>query len=469
MKPVLTAAQSAALDEASDEPVEVLMERAGLAVALAAVDMGIGYGSRIVVLAGPGNNGGDGYVAARYLHQRGVSVEVLALAEPRASGAKWAEGTARMAGVRVRPWTDPYPVDLIIDALFGAGFRGNLPDGTIPWARASQRVLAVDVPSGLNATDGTSGGTTFRAERTVTFQTPKVGHFVGIGPDVSGRIDVVDIGLPDGEAEFYQCESTDAPLPGRARTVHKWSAGSLAVVGGAPGMTGAALLAAWSALGAGAGSVSIVSPASARPIYAAAAPGVLTHSVGHGDVFLTEHAVEVLDYADRFDVLAVGPGLGKGVEGFVRVLLERWPGPLVLDADGINALPDIERLATRSAPTIITPHAGEFRRLTGRDAGYLEAAALAREAGVVVVLKGNPTFVAGDEVFVVDTGGPELATIGTGDVLTGMIAAFLASGMASEVAARSAAYWHGRAGASLAERENVTATALAAEVGKVLR
>ena len=469
MNAVLTAAQSAALDEATNEPIEVLMDRAGLGVALAAVDMGIGYGSTVVVLAGPGNNGGDGYVAARHLRNRGVAVSVHAFAEPRTIGAKWADETARAAGVPIRPWTAPVAADLIIDALFGAGFRGNLPDTIIPWAKATGRVLSVDVPSGLNATDGSAGGATFRAERTVTFHSKKVGHFIGIGPDISGVVEVVDIGLPEGPGEFLHCDRSDAPLPHRRRTSHKWSTGSVAIVGGGRGMTGAALLAAHSALGAGAGSVSIVCPSSAQAAYAGSAPGVLTHSVGIGATFSTEDALEVLDYSERFDVLVIGPGLGAGVDGFVWLLLDRWNGPVVLDADGINALPDPDLLRNRTAPTIITPHAGEFQRLTGGPTGYLEAAALARGTGAVVLLKGNPTFIAADDIWVVDTGGPELATIGTGDVLTGIAAAFVASGMSSAVAARSAAYWHGITGAALAKRENVTAPALASEVRRVIR
>ena len=469
MKPVLTAAQSAALDEESTESIEVLMERAGLGVALAAVDMGVGYGSRVVVLAGPGNNGGDGYVAARYLLERGVAVQIRALAEPRSHGARWAAKSAADAGVPIHPWADPTSTDLVIDALFGAGFRGNLPDAAIPWAKLSRQVLSVDVPSGLNATDGTSSGSCFRADRTVTFQTKKVGHLVGIGPDVCGAVEVVDIGLPDGDSEFSQCERLDAPLPERSRTDHKWSVGSVAFVGGAPGMTGAALLAAWSALAAGAGSVAIVCRSDTNETYASSAPGVLTHAFGNGGAPTSQDAIEVLDYASRFDVLAVGPGLGPGVEGFVRVLLERWAGSLVLDADGLNALAGVDLLRERGAPTIITPHAGEFQRLTGLPADYTGAAALARETGATVLLKGNPTFVAGGDLWVVEVGGPELASIGTGDVLTGIVAAFAASGMPEEVAARSAAYWHGIAGKKLAERENVTALALAREIGKVIR
>lgn len=468
MKPILTAAQSAALDEASAESIEVLMERAGLRVALAAVDMGVGYGSTVTVLAGPGNNGGDGYVAARYLRDRGVAVHVLALAEPRSHGAKWAAKSAADAGVPIRPLDEPNGADLVIDALFGSGFRGNLPAEAVPWAKLARRVLAVDVPSGLNATDGTTAGSCFRAERTITFQTANVGHFVGVGPEVCGRVEVVDIGLPDGEYDLALCEELDAPIPQRTRITHKWSAGSVAVVGGAPGMTGAALLAAWSALASGAGSVAIVCRSDTQQVYAAAAPGLLTHGFGTGGTPTAQDAIEVLDYASRFDVLVVGPGLGPDTEGFVRVLLERWPGPLVLDADGINSVSGID-LLRRGAPTVITPHAGEFQRLTGHAADYREAAALVRETGAIVLLKGNPTFVAGSDVWMVATGGRELASIGTGDVLAGIVGALAASGMPVEVAARSGAYWHGVAGSELSRRQNVTAVELVNEVGRVIR
>jgi NAD(P)H-hydrate epimerase len=469
MKPILTATQSAALDEASAESIEVLMERAGLRVALAAADMGVGYGSRVIVLAGPGNNGGDGYVAARYLRDRGVAVGVQALAEPRSRGAKWAAKSAADAGVPIRPLDEPIGADLVIDALFGSGFRGSLPAEAVTWAKLSRRVLAVDVPSGLNATDGTTAGSAFRAERTITFQTANVGHYVGVGPEVCGRVEIADIGLPDGEYDLALCEELDAPIPQRTRIAHKWSAGSVAVVGGAPGMTGAALLAAWSALASGAGSVAIACRSDTQQVYSAAAPGLLTHGFGTGGTPTAQDAIEVLDYASRFDSLVIGPGLGPDAEGFVRVMLERWAGPLVLDADGINALSGIDLLCERSAPTIITPHAGEFQRLTGHAAAYLEAAALARETGATVLLKGNPTFIAGTAVWMVATGGRELASIGTGDVLAGIVGAFAASGLSDEVAARSAAYWHGVTGSKLANRENVTATELASEVGRVIR
>jgi hydroxyethylthiazole kinase-like uncharacterized protein yjeF len=306
----------------------------------------------------------------------------------------------------------------------------------------------------------------FRAAMTVTFHSPKVGQLIGIGPDVCGELRIRDIGLVGGDAEFFLADEEDAPRPPRLRTVHKWSAGSVLVVGGSPGMTGAPLLAARSALHGGAGSVSIATPGGLQEVYAAAAPELLNAAIGEGTSFSPDDASAVSAAGKRFDVLALGPGLGQGQDGFVAGLLGSWSGPVVIDADGLNAL-DPGMLAARSAPTVITPHAGEFARLTGEEADYSHAADLAAKTGSVVLLKGSPTFVMGRAKWAIREGGAELATIGTGDVLTGLLAALWARGLDPEAAARSAAYWHGRAGRLLAQRETVTADALAVEVGRV--
>jgi ADP-dependent NAD(P)H-hydrate dehydratase / NAD(P)H-hydrate epimerase len=467
MRPVLTPAASARLDAASTDPGPVLMERAGLGVALAAVDMGARYGTRVTVLAGPGNNGGDGYVAARHLWERGVAVRVYALAEPRTDDARWAHEKAIDAGVPIYPFGPVVESDLIIDALFGSGFRGILPDEVVPWIGTSAPVLSVDIPSGLDGTTGLAEGPVFRAATTVTFHSPKVGQVIGVGPDVCGQLRTRDIGLRGGDAEFFLAEAADAPRPVRSRTAHKWSAGSVLVVGGSPGMTGAPLLAARSALHGGAGAVSIATPGGLQSVYSAAAPELLNVAIGNGVRFEAEDAHALANAARRFDVLALGPGLGPGRDEFVAAVLASWAGKLLIDADGLNALQSPDALAARSAPTVITPHAGEFRRLTGTDADHIQAADLATRAGVVVLLKGSPTFVMGTTRWAVDAGGRELATIGSGDVLTGLLAALWARGLDAETAARSAAYWHGRAGRSLADRQTVTADELAVEVGTV--
>jgi len=468
MQPVITPEESARLDAESSVPVDVLMDRAGYGVARAAAEMGIGYGSRVVVLTGRGNNGGDGFVAARYLVRRGAQVEVRSLGFPRGdfSPARRAATAAVRAGVAVESLGSPdRSWDLLVDAVFGTGFHGTLPENLHPWTELALPVLAVDVPSGLDGATGRVDGPAFTATRTVTFHAPKTGHLLGEGPDRCGRLTVVDIGLAGERPELLQCEADDAPLPHRSRTAHKWSAGSVLVVGGAPGTTGAPVLAADAALRAGAGAVALACPEGLQPIYETMRPGLLTVAAAPGERFGGD-ADAVLRRAERFDVLALGPGLGPVPETFVSSLLARWPGPVVLDADGLNALSSPEALAVRDGRLVLTPHAGEFRRLTGEEASYQAASRLAGATGTTVVLKGNPTFVLGAERWVVTTGGPELATIGTGDVLTGMIAAFAAGGLPVEVAARSAVYRHGLAGRRLAARTTVTAPELVDEVGR---
>ncbi len=473
MQPIITPEESARLDAAAADRIEELMERAGLWVALAAVEMGAGYGWRVAVLAGPGNNGGDAYVAAKYLQRRGALVTVHALAFPKGedSAARKAGSAAVHAGVTVVALGGPASkCDLIIDGLFGAGFHGELPAAVLPWLDSPAPLLAIDVPSGLSAADGTTTGPLFRASRTVTFHALKVGHLLGEGPELCGPIDVRDIGLEGGNPEMLLAEEDDAPRPSRLRTDHKWSAGSVLVVGGSPGLTGAAVLAGRSALEGGAGAVAIAVPGRWQPVVEGLAAGVMSKPIGTGERFDSSDVDEVLAYAARFDVLALGPGLGAEQDKFVAELLSRWDGPMVIDADGLNAIRHPSQLESSAGPTIITPHAGEFTRLAGVEAGYEAAAALARSTGIVVLLKGNPTFVSdANETWAVATGGPELATIGTGDVLTGMVAALWAQGLAPGTAARSGAYWHGVAGRRLSNRRRVTAEQLVSEVGRFVK
>jgi len=467
MRPVITPEESARLDAASDEPVEMLMERAGLGVALAAVEMGAGYGSKVIVLAGPGNNGGDGYVAARHLKRRGVDVEVRSLAYPKGefSPARKASVAAVHAGIEVEPIGEIADADLIIDALFGAGFKGSLPEVALGWIDHPAPVLAVDLPSGIDGLDGSAEGQVFNADVTVTFDAAKVGHYVGVGPSHRGALRVVPIGLPQPEPEFMICDAADAPIPDRPHDSHKWSVGSVAVVGGSAGLVGAAVLASEAALRFGAGAVRLVVPAGLQPEVAAAQPGIMTTGIGGADAFGPTDAGLILEALGRFDVLVLGPGIGRGRGTLIGELLERWDRPLVLDADGISGA-SIAAIGARSAPTILTPHGGEFERLTG-DAPTPQAAfGLATDTGAVVLLKGNPTFIGGAEKWAVDSGGPELATIGTGDVLAGMIGALVARGLAPEVAARSAAYHHGLAGKHLSAITSVTAMGLLDEIGR---
>ena len=456
MRPVITPAESARLDEASIEPVERLMDRAGYRVALAAARMGVGYGSRVVALAGPGNNGGDAYVAARYLRDRGASVEVHSLGFPKGdwSPARKAASAAVHAGVRVRPLGRPGRADLLIDGLFGAGFRGSLDGRAAAWVEAGHRVLAIDLPSGLSGSDGSVSGSCFSAERTVTFHALKVGHLLGDGPDLCGEIEVADIGLSGEDPALLLCEDSDAWVPPRRRSAHKWRSGAVLVVGGSPGLEGAAALTGRAALEAGAGYVRVACHRGSSSIVVATEPSLTT-------VDWEQAASD----AGRFDVIAIGPGLGRSDEARVLVssMLERWDRTIVVDADAIS-LTSVGDLQRSRADVIITPHNREFERLTGAAPTVESVADLAEAIGGTVVAKGNPTLVIGEERWVITSGGPELATLGTGDVLTGMIAAFGARGLEPIAAARAAAHRHGRAGADVAASGTVTASRLAASV-----
>ncbi len=451
MKPILTAEEYRRVDQAYAGDMDQAMDRAGFAVALAAVRLGAGYGKRVVVLAGPGNNGGDGYVAARYLRRRGAAVEVHALTAARAPEAMRAAALALDRGVPIRDLAAVSQADLVIDALFGGGVRGGLPHEVVAWMSTTAPVLAVDYPTGLDPSTG-DVDRAFRAIETVTFGALKTGHVRGQGPDHCGRVTVADIGIEGGVASMWLAEEDDAPRPPRARRAHKWSAGAVLVAGGSTGMVGAGVLAARSALHFGAGSVAVASPRA--DLVSAAAPELLTMSF--------EEAEERLD---RFDVVIVGPGLGENDRDAVIPILGK-ASRVLLDAGGIDASM-LDAAAEGPTEVVVTPHAAEFQRLAGVGGGAFSVRAHAHRKGVVVLLKGNPTLISdGSEPILVRTGGPELATIGTGDVLSGMIGALWARGLDARSAAVSATYWHGVAGADLATSTTVTADALARHVGR---
>lgn len=448
MRAIITPEEAARLDQESRVPVAELMERAGAAVALEAARMSVGYGSRVIVLAGPGNNGGDGYVAARRLQSRGAHVEVQSLGPPRTAEAGAACRAARAVGIGIEPIGAPVVADLVVDGLFGGGFRPGVPEEVVAWINSKPRVLAIDIPSGVDPVAGHVQDHAFVAERTVTFDYLKAGHVLGSGPDYCGTITIAPIGLGEAQPRLKLTEAEDASLPTRARDAHKWSAGSVLVVGGAPGMTGAALLCARAALAFGAGAVGVAVPDDAAAIAAAAAPELLHYPLD--------------SVPDRYRALVIGPGLSSDHDELARKLIESWNGPVVVDADALS-------LASSShlGQLVLTPHAGEFKRLTGEDATPEAGTKLSRDLGAVVVLKGNPTVVCNGGIpWVVNRGGPELATIGSGDVLAGMIGALVAVEVEPAVAARTASYWHGVAGFELAARTTVTATGLLTEIGR---
>jgi NAD(P)H-hydrate epimerase len=469
MDAVLSVAEMQRVDANAADRADALMDAAGFSVAMSAAAMDAAYGTDVHVLAGRGNNGGDGYVAARYLARRGASVTVHhnGIPEPDTVAGR-AMRAAQASGIRMRPMGDVVDGDLIIDALYGTGFRGELPEVAIPWTVTDIPVLSVDIPSGVSGDSGLAAGSAFRAQRTATFHMLKTGHLLGDGPGRCGTIDLYDIGLRGGNPEMWRFTDADVVTCLRPRTAHKWSAGAVATVGGAPGLTGAALLCARAAIASGSGVSSILTTAGTAQAYETMAPDIVS-ILAHDSDSWNNGAQAVLSQVGRFQSLVVGPGLDPANARFVEELADGFPGTLIIDAGALNAMENVDVLARRTAGTVLTPHAGEFKRLTGSVPSTETVKNLAERSGAVVVAKGNPTIVAGGgRVVIVDSGGPELATIGTGDVLAGMIGAFTACGVPMMDAATSAAHLHGVAGRTLAAKETVSAPALVWEVGATL-
>lgn len=444
MEPVVTVEEMRAVDAAALEHVthEELLARAGSALARAGLRLlGGGYGRRVVVVAGKGDNGNDGRVCAGRLRRRGVRVLVV---------------DAEAAPDRLPD------CDLVVDAAYGTGFRGAYaPPDTGP-----APVLAADIPSGVDGDTG-AGPDAVWADATVTFGALKPGLLLGDGRARAGAVVIEPIGLgPDAarRATIHLVGDADVALPGRPPQGHKWQT-AVQVVTGSPGMQGASTFVARAALRAGAGYVRLASPGvSAADLPVTEAVGSSLPPVGWAE--------DVIHGLDRVKALAVGPGLGGSDETVeqVRALLAAASVPAVVDADGLNAVGSVAELrrltSTRVAPLIVTPHDGEFARLTGAAPGgdrIAAARALARDSGAVVLLKGTTTVVAapGGAVRLVTAGSARLATAGTGDVLTGVIAAFLARGMGPLDAASVAAHVHGRAATVLGRAEGLVAGDLA--------
>jgi NAD(P)H-hydrate epimerase len=449
-------------------PDRTLMEHAGSG--LAAATGAAVPGGAIVVVCGKGNNGGDGLVAARLLRQRGREVRVLLLGDPAEL-----QGEAR-ANLDRLPGAPPEPFDEgrlegapgILDAILGTGFSGAPRDPAAAAIEAINRagvtVLACDVPSGVDASTGEVATVAVRATVTVTFHAGKPGLWINPGKTHAGTVRVVDIGIPGDRGVVQPALGliTDRVLeaiPRRAADSSKFSAGSVLVCGGSRGLTGAPALAAMAAARAGAGYVTVAVPASLAQVFAVKLLEVMQVELPERDDALTQAAVNVvLDRSARVQSLVLGPGLGRASEtfNFVRELARRVDVPLVLDADGLNAHGGLHlaNLARRSAPTVLTPHAGELGRLLQIDSGEVAARRLhharqaAETAQAIVVLKGDDTIIANPDgrVAISPGGASALATAGTGDVLSGVLAAHLAKGMHPFDAACAAVHVHALAG-----------------------
>ena len=471
MKPLLSPREMAAADEAtiaSGTPGFVLMERAGRAVARATIALaGRRYGTRVAIVCGKGNNGGDGFVAARVLHREGVAVRCLLLAEESEYEGDAAAHLRAMsrAGVKPRPF-ETHSLshhDVVVDAIFGTGFRGRAegrPAKAIEAINSNgARVLAVDIPSGVAGDTGAVEGPAVSANVTVAIAAQKLGTVLQPGAGRAGRVEVVDIGIELGDASLHLPEPSDigAMLPARSVDAHKRSTGSVLVLAGSDGMSGAALLTSRGAARMGAGYVTLVSTSYVDHAKKSLIPEAVSRIVADHSELGPEVLAEFDDDFDRADAVALGPGLGTGPrqQALVEAALEAIDVPLVLDADGLNVLAeDAAALRKRTSPTVLTPHPGEMATLLKLSSKDVQAdrVGVARRAasdlGCVVVLKGAGSIVADPEgpAVVNPTGGPELATAGTGDVLTGVIGALLAEGLDPASAAAAGVFVHGLAG-----------------------
>ena len=424
--PIVTPSEMNEIDRLAPETVEVLIDRAGAAVARAALEMlGGAYGRRVVVLAGKGNNGSDGRNAAERLRTRGVRVTVIDAADP--------------------PEVLP-DCDLVIDAAYGTGFRG---EWNAPIIAPGCLVLAVDIPSGVDGLTGSCVGDALEADATITFAALKPGNVFGDGLACSGALTVAEIGLDtrSASAHLVGAAAVASWIPEPAIDAHKWQS-AVWVVAGSPGMGGAAALSSGAAARTGAGYVRVSTPGGATsemPLEAVRA-----------DISAEGWSSEVIGDLGRFDSLVIGNGLGiaDAAKEQIRQVVAAATGrglPTVVDADGLTALgTDVSRFV--SELTVLTPHDGEFARLAGHAIGedrIGEARALAAASGAVVLLKGRTTVVAAPdgEVLVSIAGDQRLATAGTGDVLAGIIGALLACGVDPLRAAAGGAFLHGRAGA----------------------
>ena len=450
MLAIVTPDEMRAVDAAATggdaQRLDELIERAGSAVAWTALRMlGGAYGRRVVVLAGAGNNGNDGRVAARRLAAKGVRVHVIDVADAPA----------------VLP-----ECDLVIDAAFGTGFRGQYtaPDP------GSALVLAVDIPSGVDGLTGQAVDGVMQADHTIVLGAFKPGVLFPPGAHLAGTVELADLGLDcRSESHLVTQDDIETWWRPRASDSHKWRA-AVRVVAGSAGMTGSAHLSASAAQRTGAGMVHLSVPGGLSPG---------NHEYVQQTVPEMDWSADVLGSLDRFQALVIGPGLGRA-ETTVRAVRDVLRGaqlPTVVDGDGLFALAHADDggrhlLRDRSASTILSPHDGEFALLFGArtPTDRLSAARrLASDLGVVVLLKGPATIAAEPDgrTLVVDEGDDRLATAGTGDVLSGIIAALLAQGLQPFEAAAAGAWMHGRAG-KFGPRRGLIASDLLDAIPRVL-
>lgn len=473
----------------------VLMENAARAVVEALLREALLNKPRahVVVCCGKGNNGGDGFAIARLLSNRGFSLTVVDAGEATTDDARLNQRLWQHFGNSVTfPSADATRIigeaDVLVDAIFGTGLERPVTGAYREWietfnANSDAFKIAVDLPSGVSSDDSFILGVATRCNLTIALQAGKIGCFQFPGAGYAGRIEIADISIPEHwpDAEPGTGDEPDevwgkdkgtwllndafisSLMPERPFDAHKGTFGHLLTICGSVGMGGAAMLASMSALKNGAGLVTACVPSTLRDRLPGQPPEIMTLSPSVcPDHFREEHAGFVLDAAESRNAVVLGCGIGvhSQTAGFVRQLCAEIEKPLLIDADGLNNL-DEETLAERSGPTVITPHPRELSRLCGlsvseiQDARVSTVRRMAREWGVVLLLKGTHTVIGCPEgaVFINNTGSERLATAGSGDVLSGIIGGFMAQGLTPAASAWSGAFLHGRAADCLAAED----------------
>lgn len=485
LEPLPDAGAQRALDawaiEQRGVPGLELMERAGAGLARL-VERVVPEGL-IAVVCGHGNNGGDGFVAARLLREAGREVDVQLLGGSRELSGDARANCERLPGAPPRPFNPGslFEVAGVVDAVLGTGSsgapRGEALDAVETMAAAAERgipVVACDVPSGVDASTGEVAGPAVRAIATATFHAGKPGLWIAPGKRHAGEVEVVPIGIPQDGAPVAAAARIGligaavlGELAVRGPGDTKFDGGSVLVCGGSRGLTGAPSMAAMGAARAGAGYVTALVPASLELVFELRDAEVMSVGLADaGGAFVPGALEAALARCGHAGALVLGPGIGRadGAFAFARELAARAPLPLLLDADGLNAHAGaLDVLAARGAPTVLTPHGGELARLLEIDGDAVRTSRLAcareaaRRAGAIVVLKGDDTLVAdpGGRVAVSRGDAPALATAGTGDVLAGAIGALLARGVDPFTAACGGVELHRRAGRLVAERVGI--------------
>lgn len=464
-------------------PGIVLMENAALKVVeqIKAILGEVSYKS-ILVFCGKGNNGGDGFAIARHLYNMGANVLVVLIADRNEikGDALTNLKIIEKLDIKVVQVQDEslleeiaaslYLCDMVVDAIFGTGVKGTI-DGVeadiIQLINYSGRyVLSVDIPSGINGDDGQVCGICVNADKTVTFALPKVGLLSYPAADYVGELIVADISIPNSIIEaqnininIIEKEYVKDVIPMRKNDSNKGDYGKVFVIAGSTGMSGAAVLASLGALRSGAGLVTAGVPESLNDVMEIKLTEVMSFPLEDEGRGILAHSciMQIFEKMDKMDVLVYGPGLStdKNVEEILLDILKKSEIPIIIDADGINVLAkNINVLKECKCPVVVTPHPGEMSRLTGLDIGYIQthrievASDFARQWNVIVVLKGASTIIAwpDGEVYINGTGNAGMATGGTGDVLSGVIASLIGQGLEADEAAVAGVYLHGTAG-----------------------